>query len=317
MTDQLLVGNSHQSDEEHHPFDECPLPIDSDNHNNKTNSKDTHRILRCIQPQPWQTVACMKALVDLPTARVHFLEKIDLDDVFEGLMISADHSIQPPSPPPSFPQVRHRPWNGIKANDSSLSLTPQVTSRSPPRTLRIPFLTSVKTLGLPHFYKITIPSHLVSFLEPLVAVAEAQAHGKRWTRRTVADIPGGATYSRPVVNYITTQMKLLYQISKLWMDAPDLHKHAAVYGGAEHFVCDVTAHLLMSRNGGDLWLDDSTPIHLEQGECVLHPGHVRHVPSNNGCTRFFMVLVGFFEPPLLPPSDATPNFDDSFLFPGM
>ena len=315
----------HPFDEDQHPFDERPSNIPL--------------VSRSGFPPPvWQTVECIQAFASLPVSQVHILQRQDgeEDDVFAGLVASPDHSVQQLSP--RSQQPRAHPWNLNRPFDQpttppTLLMTPQHTTQppSPPRPLRMPFLSTVEPIGPPgsQVYKVTLPHHLVSLLDPLVAVAEAHAQQQQggWasnlyslTRQDLplADVPGAVTYSRPIVDYLTTQMQILYQCRCVWMDRnqPHLLKYSARTGysgvGLHTDACDVTANLMMSRPtdyyGGGTWLDDPChcTVHLNQGECLLHPGSIRHAgQAIQSGTRFCMVLFGFFElPPPPPPSPS-------------
>lgn len=305
---------------------------------------------RLVDLQFRQTFPCMQALVAQPFVQVHILEpyglrtenqeveddtkvKVDQDndeeDIFAGLVATPVYSscglvgspvCTAPFDSPVMCPARHHPWDvvsevGSPFDVSTMPITPVVTPPSPPRPLRMPFLSSIEPVGptSARVYKLTLPPHLVTLLDPLIAVAEAHAT-RMFSRVSVADIPGGVAYSRPVVDYLTRQIQILYQCRTVWLDQnqPIVYKFSATRAGREEeaddaagMSADVTANLMMSRptdhygRRGEPWYEESSynkGFRLQQGECLLHPGNWMDdaIDACSG-TRYILVLQGSFE----------------------
>jgi hypothetical protein len=306
-----------------------PYPFDED----ETSAPfDESRRIRKPPLAVFQTLACMQALVETPVSQIQFAKEAvavveEEDDTFSGIAVSDFSQVSRCQRPP-------HPWDmeeveaflGRCTLDTSYDTTwtPPVRPPSPPRPVRFPFallLESVEPIGPPsaQVYKVRLPPQLQTLLDPLIAVAEAHAMSRKggWSSElfsltkqdmAVADIPGGLAYSRPIMDYLTAQIQILYRSSSVWMDRnqPHLLKYSAGHTGVclHTDVCDVTANLMMSRmadyHGGGTYLEEpcDVTVHLEQGECLLHPGSLGHAGKDilRG-SRYLMVMFGFLPPP--------------------
>ena len=324
-------SSSHSSlqpniDDDLHPFDEDPvhkeiqIPIVLQPTQEVGPAPPEDQATSC-SPLPWQTLRCLQALALTSKDDANISQDIyddnddnilcmDDEEIFEDIaMISSptpfDYSAVS-SPLSACTSHRHHPWTEC--------FTP-VTPPSPPRPMRMLYLSSFESIGpaTAQVYKISLPRHLVSLLDPLVAVAEAHAQQTMsgWSTSSLTSnwkmtsprrssssltlpsissqdlptLPGGtAAYTRPIADYLASQIQILYHQTS----PPRVECRSSQVG-------DVTIHCRMHRaESSAIWLDTSVPcVALQQGDCLLHPGYIR-ASSSSDVPYDTMVLQAFF-----------------------
>lgn len=176
-------------------------------------------------------------------------------------------------------------------------------------------------MGDPRFsvYRVRLPEYLIyGPLDALITASELYANRlpKGWetnlfslTKCDIAcqDIPGISSYLDPIVTYISLTMKFLYGCSKITMsyNQPHIVKYAAEidHAGVQLHCdrCDVTANLSLSRKsnylgGGTYIAAMNKLVKLEQGEILMHPGHLVHGGNAiTAGTRYLLVAFADIE----------------------
>lgn len=231
--------------------------------------------------------------------------------------------IEAPKTPPSFRSASFRqrcmasepisPPNPLRLANVSQDLPRPDTS---PRFLRCIFPRfDYESVGDPDFlvFKVKLPDYLIHGpLDALIVAADQYASRlpSGWktnlfslTKCDIAchDIPGISELVDPIMAFITKTMTLLYGCPGLTMgqNQPHIVKYAGDIGhtGVQLHCdrCDITANLSLSRKssysgGGTYFAAMDKLVKLEQGEILMHPGHLIHAGNSiTAGTRFLLV----------------------------
>lgn len=148
-------------------------------------------------------------------------------------------------------------------------------------------------------FRVRLPDYLIDGpLDTLVEASERYVsrlpNGWRTNLYTLTkcdipceDIPGISTYVKQIVTFVSCTMKMLYGCQDITLDRnqPHILKYSAETGhtgvGLHSDLCDITANLSLSKSntylGGGTYISAMHQnVRLEQGEILLHPGHLLH-----------------------------------------
>lgn len=169
-------------------------------------------------------------------------------------------------------------------------------------------------------FKFKLPPHLLHLLDHIVNGCDEYASTLPggWmtylyslTKQDIAvrDVPGMYDSSKPIISFIKSTIKRMYNVEQVRIDRnqPHVLRYSAEGGckhtGVElhHDKCSLTANVMMSRSntyvgGGTYFPDAKATVKLEFGEFLIHPGNLVHagVDIVQG-TRTLMILFTHVE----------------------